>query len=42
MKEFETLEELIRFINYRLERLNDVQVISNGRTISLSYSSRSI
>ena len=37
MKEFETLEELIRFINYRLERLNDVQVISNGRTISLSY-----
>ena len=37
MKEFKTLEELIDFVDKRLERLNDVQVISNSRTISLSY-----
>lgn len=37
MKEFETFNELIDFIDQRLDRLGDVQISSNGRFINLSY-----
>lgn len=37
MKEFETFEELIDFIDRRLDRLGEVQISSNGRFVNLSY-----
>lgn len=37
MKEFETFNELIDFIDQRLDRLGEVQISSNGRFVNLSY-----
>lgn len=37
MKEFETFEELIKFIEDRLSEVDDISITSNGRFINLSY-----